>query len=159
MFRKDYREVSLVQHLIGWTFGLPIALFLVLALPAKYFVPEDTGQFNTWVMVAVVAGLLMGPIFGVISWAISTGLHGWAHVVRKGRKAWKQSQYQGRVDEAVERQGDAYLTQQVNEHLQESDPWEGTNPYGCCQHNYDEHGVLHHGSPDCEHPTILAQRH
>ena len=41
---------------------------------------------------------------------------------------------------------------------QANDPWGGTNPYGCCQTNYDVNGVLYHGAPDCKHPAILAAR-
>lgn len=95
-----------------------------------------------------LTGLGIGWIVGLVLLVLHWGLRGWATIFNHGNEQDRIAQERATADAA-------YM-QALN--AQTLDPWAGTNPYGCCQANYDANGVLHHGSADCQHPAITAAR-
>lgn len=178
MFKKDYRELSAIKHVVAWWIGTPVMLLLIFALPASFYESEHPGSTLTAALWAVMVGVMVGPFLGLVAWLMNRGLHNIASGLRALREASRQAQYEARVEAAAEMQealayrqtADAgydpgvddatALTSDMTQPIPQGgdDPWQGTNPYGCCRYNYDEHGVLHHGSPDCQHPEIVGYR-
>lgn len=155
MTRKTPQQTNILVHLALWPIGTPLlfalaggGLFALLGAPSH--------ETFTVTVLCILAGIVIGFPLGFISFFVVRGLRGWGQYF-DSRRAGKAAE------------NDAALTQQIEhelaEHLSGSDllpssddPWNGTNPYGCCQHNYDAEGNLTHGSPDCLHPLILEQR-
>lgn len=95
-----------------------------------------------------LTGLGIGWIVGLVLLVLHWGLRGWATLFNRGHEQERIDQEHAAADAAYMQALDA----------QTFDPWAGTNPYGCCQTNYDANGVLHHGSTDCLHPAITVAR-
>lgn len=155
MAHKAPEQTNILIHLAIWTIGTPLlfaatggGLFAILGAPS--------GETFTVTFLAVIAGLFIGFPLGIVSFFVVRGLRGWARYFdqrRTEREAEKEAvlieEVQDRIVARLEQSGEFSIS---------DDPWNGTNPYGCCQDNYDTDGNLSHGSPDCLHPLILEQR-
>lgn len=155
MARKTPQQTNILVHLALWGLGTPIlfaaaggGLFTVLGAPSH--------ETFTVVVLATLAGLFVGFPLGIVSFFVVRGARGWGQYF-DGRRAEQAAENEAVLVEQVENDIANHLA--GTDALPDSnDPWNGTNPYGCCQHNYDADGNLSHGSPDCLHPLILEQR-
>lgn len=158
MSRKTPQQTNVLIHLAAWTLGTPL---LFVAMGGGLFAALGAPSHETLIVsvLATIIGLPLGFFLGIASFFVVRGLRGWS-----GHFAGRRAE-QAAVSEAAHAD---HIAQNIADHLSEtnaldhapenSDPWNGTNPYGCCQDNYDENGDLTHGSPDCLHPLILEQR-
>lgn len=155
MSRKTPQQTNILLHMGLWSITTPLllataarGLFLLIGAP--------TTEQNTVTMIAVVLGLLIGVPLGLISFFVTRGIRGWGQHFDQ-RRAERAAAEDDALTAQVEDQLTAHLTA-TGQGISPTDPWNGTNPYGCCQNNYDADGNLTHGSPDCQHPLILEQR-
>lgn len=155
MARKTPQQTNILVHLAIWGLGTPI---LFAAIGAGFFLllGAPGHEALTIAVVAVIVGLFFGLPFGVISFFVVRGARGWGQYFSARRTEKVATEEQALIND---------VTNDIAAHLQGSDtptitddPWEGTNPYGCCQNNYDAEGNLTHGSPDCLHPLVVEQR-
>lgn len=177
MFKKDYSELSVRKHLFLWWLLTPVLMLSVTVLPIMIWAPQEKENAFTLFMLSIFWGLALGPFIGLFMWLVNRGLHAIAGLFWAGSESWQAGQYQSRVDAALEQRVEQGIatgqivpgevvpdsTASTQEYpmaqpVDESDPWEGHNPYGCCRYNYGPDGKLHHGSPDCQHPMLTGPR-
>lgn len=155
MARKTPQQTNIFIHLAVWGLGTP-ALFAVLGGGLFTLIGAPSYETFTVAVLAVIVGLFVGIPLGVISFFVVRGARGWGQYF-DNRRAEQAAENEAALIDQVENR--------IADHLMQSgglpasnDPWNGTNPYGCCQNNYDADGNLTHGSPDCLHPLVLEQR-
>lgn len=155
MAHKTPQQTNLLVHMAIWGLGTPV-LFATVGAGSFLLLGAPRHEAFTVATLAVIVGLIVGFFLGIISFFVT-----------RGARQWSQYFDSRRADKAAE--SEAALIEQVENNIAErltnsgslpasDDPWNGTNPYGCCQDNYDADGNLSHGSPDCLHPLILEQR-
>lgn len=154
MERKTPQQTNILVHLVTWTLGTPL-LFILLAGGIFSLIQAPSHETLTVSVIAAFIGLIVGFPLGVISFFVVRGARGWGRYFDE-RRAEKSAEEESVLIERVEDSIVARLSE--GEHDLSDDPWNGTNPYGCCQSNYDEEGNLSHGGADCLHPLILEQR-
>lgn len=155
MARKAPQQTNILIHMLVWTLGTPL-IFVILAGGLFLAINAPRDETFTVSVFAAVAGIFIGFPLGIISFFVVRGARGWGRYF-DGRRAEQAAETESEMIEQVENE--------IADHLLDSgtlsassDPWNGTNPYGCCQDNYDAEGNLSHGSPDCLHPLILEER-
>lgn len=155
MARKTPQQTNILVHLAVWGLGTPI---LFAAMGAGFFLVLGAPNHEalTIAVVTAIVGLVFGFPLGIISFFVTRGARGWGEYFSARRAEKVASEEEALINE---------VTNDIAAHLEGSDalpatddPWGGTNPYGCCQNNYDANGNLAHGSADCIHPLILDQR-
>lgn len=157
MKRKTPQQTNILVHLAVWTLGTPL-LFVALSGGLFALIQAPSSETLTVSVIAAFVGLLVGFPLGIISFFVVRGARGWGQYF-DGRRAEKAAENEAELIEEVENEIAARLSASGQDFtVPSTDPWDGTNPYGCCQDNYDEEGNLSHGSPDCLHPLILEQR-
>lgn len=171
---KTQSELSIIKHvLLGWI-ATPVVLVLGSILLLSLVGAEQT-EINAFALIALLVGLVTGWFGGLVVYFINWGIRGWVKIGKNVRQNFAQDAegMEAYAEDAAQADRLALAQQSLAESGHEyaapvphedpapaphEDPWNGTNPYGCCQDNFDENGVLHHGSPDCEHPQVLAGR-
>lgn len=168
---KARSELSIVKHvLFGWVVT-PVVLVAGFGLFTTLAGADQT-EITAFVVLSGLFGVATGWILGLILFLINWGIRGWIDVVGAARQNFGrgsdepmeqaneidpgQAERLALAQESLGGSDDEYHA--PIPHEEPVDPWGGTNPYGCCQHNADENGVMHHGSPDCQHPQVLAGR-
>ena len=155
MARKTPQQTNILVHLALWGLGTP-ALFIAAGSGLFTLIGAPSHETLLVTVLAAFAGILIGFPLGIISFFVTRGARGWGQYFDE-RNAQKTAESEAALINQVE--GDLAEHPATSGTLPASDdPWNGTNPYGCCQDNYDADGNLSHGSPDCLHPLILEQR-
>lgn len=155
MARKAPQQTNILIHLLIWTLGTP-ALFVAMSAGIFAMLKAPSGQTTTVAVLAAIAGLFVGLPLGFISFFVARGSRSWGQFFAERRA---QKRYLAALQaQAMEAAWFANQRPADPVHMEVVDPWEGTNPYGCCRGNYDTEGRLVHGGPGCLHPLILEQR-
>ena len=153
MQTKPMRSTNILVHLAVWTLGVPL-VFALVGGGLFQAIGAQADERNAAIALSVVAGLIVGFPLSFLSFFVLRGLRGWGEFFSMRRE---QRRDDAIVDFLVEK-GLRGEYDQPRAQPDPDDPWNGNNPYGCCQDNYDVTGTLNHGSPDCKHPLFVAQR-
>lgn len=167
MAHKTPQQTNILIHLAAWTIGTPL-LFVAIGGGLFLAIGAPSGETLTVSTLAALLGLFVGFPLGLVSFFVVRGVRGWGEYF-DARHAQQAAESEAALVAQVEQNlsdhfsstgilGDVQNGQPSLEAGQTDDPWNGTNPYGCCQDNYDADGHLSHGSPDCLHPLVLEQR-
>ena len=167
MAHKTPQQTNILIHLATWTLGTPLAL---VAAGAGLFAAlgAPSGETLTVATLMAILGVIIGFPLGLVSFFVVRGMRGWREYFA-ARRADQVAESEAALIAQVEQNladhfsstgvlDDVRSGQLTAEPDKAADPWNGTNPYGCCQDNYDADGNLSHGSPDCLHPLVLEQR-
>lgn len=157
MARKAPEQTNVVLHLAGWALGTP-ALLAAAAAGIFNALGAPSHETLTVATLAGVVGIIIGLPLGIASFLIVRGARGWGQHFEQQRSITEAATHEAHLVEQVQDELAEHL-QRPQVHPDAQDPWNGANPYGCCQDNRDPDGNLSHGSPDCLHPFILEQRH
>lgn len=153
---KTPEQTNILTHLAIWALGTP-TLFATVGGGLFAYIGASSGETFSITFFAVLAGLLIGFPLGITSFFVTRGLRGWSQFFKQ-LHAQKEQKEEAALIKDVQDRIIARLERSEDFSNLSNDPWNGTNPYGCCQDNYDADGSLNHGSPDCLHPLILEQR-
>lgn len=156
MARKTPQQTNILVHLAIWGLGTP-ALFAATGAGLFTLLGAPSHEVFTVAVLATLIGLAIGFPFGIVSFFVTRGARGWGEYF-DARRAEKAAENEAALISQVENNIAAHLAGNDTLANLNDDPWNGTNPYGCCRDNYDADGSLTHGSPDCLHPLILEQR-
>lgn len=117
MFDKDYRQLSVVKHVVGTTIALPATIAAFTALPHHLARPDDMTTTVGLVTIAAFTGLLLGPPLGFILWLMNRGLHVLFGLGRDAKAAYQRGQYEARLSAAQDEAADHANLQQINDAL------------------------------------------
>lgn len=149
------KDVHLGKHILFFWPGTPIGLGLLTWFTLRW-AGGDSGEVVTGTVVAVLTGIATGWLVGIIAWVLHWGTRGWIDVGRSIRAQHRDADGQQELDAYLARanqpHGTNHPTPGASASPDPTDPWNGTNPYGCCRYNVDENGYPTHGGPDCMHP-------
>lgn len=141
------KRLSVTKHILLGTV-LTVAAFATIGWGLATAAGAPSTQVFGLTFVLGLTGLGIGWLVGLVMLYFHWGFRGFVTLMNRGREHARLNEETAAADAAYAQ----FLASQAN------DPWGGTNPYGCCQTNYDVNGVLYHGAPDCKHPAILAAR-
>lgn len=184
---KPMARTTPAVHVFGWAVGLPLA-FAVIPYLLTRVAGGTMEEANGAAVIGALVAILPGFALGLLSYFVWRGMRGWGEffAVRNQRKA-EDAEIEQAVEAYIRDEHSAAsspppllpfedaASEPQTEQLPvvsddteviapaplvpvAEDPWEGTNPYGCCMDNYDESGALSHGGPDCRHPQIVQER-
>lgn len=154
MALKAPHQTNILIHLAGWTLGVPL-LFIAMGAGLFTLIGAPSGETFTVAFFAAIIGLPIGFAMGIVSFFVLRGVRGWGEFFAQRRAAKAE---EALIEQVTENIATRLAETDAVPAVDPSDPWEGTNPYHCCQDNYDEEGRLAHGSNDCLHPFYLEQR-
>lgn len=150
----EMKTLSLAKHVLGFWIATPVIAGAGLAIATHLSPGSNSGYEITAGMIGVIFGLATGWLVGLVAFLLHRGFLGWTVIYRAARDRVREGKRQAAEADTLGFQGYHEDTTVAPELL--NDPWEGTNPYGCCMDNFDANGVVHHGSVDCQHPAVLA---
>lgn len=167
--KKEKHEIRLGRHLALFIVATPLVFGAGLAGLTAISPGASSGEVNTAAMIGTGVGLATGWLFGLAAWLLNWGLHGWVSVYRHTRDFIEEKKEAAALEAEVQAEVEAEQIEAIQQQVLSmanadeyapatpiSDPWDGMNPWGCCE-EIDLDGKVRHGKPGCQHPEILNQ--